>query len=90
MLCGVQLVLEERDGEGIPAEAVLTRDNNRKFVYLKVGDVARRYEVKAGITDGEETEILDAARFSGKKFIVRGQSFVNDGDRVAVIEEGRR
>ena len=86
-LCTLQLVLEEKTGYGLPADAVLLRANDRYIAYTVDGKgVARSVEIKRGIVDGKFCEVENAAELTGRRFVVTGQTFVNDGARVKVIE----
>ena len=85
-LCSVKLVLQEREGYGLPADAILLRANNRYIAYT-VNDksVAESVTVERGIVDGRFCEITNAEDFRDKRFVVTGQTFVNNGARLKVV-----
>lgn len=85
-LCSVKLVLREREGYGLPADAILLRANNRYIAYT-VNDqsVAESVTVERGILDGRFCEITNAEAFLDKRFVVTGQTFVNNGARLKVV-----
>ena len=86
-LCSVRLVLQEREGYGLPADAILLRANNRYIAYT-VSDksVAESVTVERGIVDGRFCEITNAKEFLSRRFVVTGQTFVNNGARLKVVK----
>ncbi len=82
-LCDLELILQQEKGVGVPSEAVLTRANNRKIVFVEQPDhTARSVEVKTGIVDGAWTQLLDPEVLDKRPVIVEGQAFLADGDKV--------
>lgn len=79
MLCAANIILEEKEAYGLPADAFLLRANNRYIVYAAEGNRARSFEVKPGILDGTWREILEPDKLLQKDIVVSGQSFVNTG-----------
>lgn len=72
----------------IPREAIVTT-NGDKFVYLVVQDKAVLRKVTTGIEGKENIEILSGVR-EGDRVIVKGQTFLRDGEPVQVVRgEGR-
>ena len=90
ILCGVNLILTERDGCGVKSDAIMQRNNNRKIVFVSDNGVAKEVEVKTGITDGEYTEILNKEDLKGLPVVVVGQTFVNSGDKLSLIDLGEK
>ena len=88
ILCDVSLVLSERDGYGIKSDAIMQRNNDRKIVFVSENGVAREVEVKTGITDGDYTEILNRDDLKGLPVVVVGQTFINSGDKLSLINIG--
>lgn len=87
VMCSVDLLTRERHGFGLPADAFQQRDNGQVIVLAEKDGKAEQIVVKPGITDNNMTEILDAEPLKGRKFIVRGQTFVNAGDQLSVLKE---
>ena len=86
-LCSVRLVLQEREGYGLPADAILLRANNRYIAYtVNDKNVAESVTVERGILDGRFCEITNAQDFPDKRFVVTGQTFVNNGARLKVVK----
>lgn len=86
MLCGLVIVLEEKDGYGLPADAILLRANDRHIAYtVGKGDVAESVEIVRGIVDGKFCEVVNADGFMERRFVVTGQTFVNNGSRLTVV-----
>ena len=90
VLCGVSLVLTERDGFGVKSDAVMQRNNGRRVVYVSDNGIAKEVEVKTGIDDGEYTEILNVADLGGLPVVVVGQTFINSGDKLSLIDLGAK
>lgn len=88
-LCGTlfdgDLILEERKGTGVPTDAILFRKGGCFVVFTAENGKAVEHEVVPGIVDGELTEITNPEAIAGKEVITEGQSFLNSGDRVAVV-----
>ncbi len=86
LLCGVSLVLNEREGLGVKSDAVMQRNNGRKIVFISDKGIAKEVEVQTGIEFDGFTEILNAADLEGKQIVVVGQTFINSGDRLSLID----
>ena len=86
-LCSLLLVLEEKEAYGLPADAILLRANDRYIAYT-VDDrgIAQSVDITRGIIDGKFCEVVNAAELTGKRFVVTGQTFANNGARLKVIE----
>jgi hypothetical protein len=48
---------------------------------------AESVEVKRGIIDGNYCEILNAAEVQGRRFVTTGQTFINNGALLQIIEQ---
>ena len=80
MLCELDIILTEREGYGIPEEAVLLRANGRMIAFTVNKDMrAESVEIKKGITDSGFSEILNAGELTGRRFVISGQTFINNG-----------
>lgn len=66
----------------VPTDAVLT-DGAEQIVYLAKGSKALRVSVRIGVRGPLQTEILSGLS-AGDPVIVRGGTFVRDGDPVAI------
>lgn len=85
-LCNVNIILEAREGYGLPSDAILLRANNRRIVFaLGENNIAKSFDVVPGITDSGYTEILKANNIKDEEFVVVGQNFVNPGALLQVI-----
>jgi len=67
----------------LPHNAVL-EDTQGRFVYLAVDGIAIKTPVETGIDNGKEIEILSGVA-QGAAVIIRGQDFVNDGEKITVV-----
>ncbi|MDK2799368.1 MAG: HlyD family secretion protein, partial [Clostridiales bacterium] len=67
----------------LPIEAVLTH-NGDSFVYILEGDKAKKQEVKVGLKDDQNYEIISGVK-EGDQVIVKGQHFITDGETVQPV-----
>ncbi|MBR2964585.1 MAG: efflux RND transporter periplasmic adaptor subunit [Lentisphaeria bacterium] len=84
MLVDVDITLAERDGTGVPRDAVILKKGGKSAVFAVQDGRAQEIEVETGITSDGFTEILNPGAVAGKDLIVSGQYFVNDGSEVNV------
>ncbi|MBS1371497.1 MAG: efflux RND transporter periplasmic adaptor subunit [Lentisphaeria bacterium] len=85
-LCDLSIILEEKEAYGLPADALLLRANNRYIAYaVDKENRARSFDVARGIVDGKYCEILNAADLLNERFVVTGQTFVNNGSLLRPI-----
>jgi len=84
MLVDVDITLAERDGLGVPRDAVILKKGGKSAVFAVQDGKAEEIEVETGITSDGFTEILNPEAVAGKDLIVSGQYFVNDGSEVNV------
>ena len=84
MLVDVDITLAERDGTGVPRDAVILKKGGKSAVFAVKDGKAQEIEVETGITSDGFTEILNPDAIAGKDLIVSGQYFVNDGSEVNV------
>ena len=82
LLCDVNLMLQERRGYGVPADAIMTRDKGREVVFALENGKARMITVKRGIVEPFYAELLDGSKLKNELIIVSGHTFVNNGDKV--------
>lgn len=86
MLSELVIILQEKRAYGIPVAATLLRANNRYIVYVAgADDRAESAEVVRGIIDGDHCEILNPEKILGKDVIVSGQTFINSGSLLKVV-----
>lgn len=83
MACNLQVILQTRQGWGVPSGAINIR-SNQKVIYLNNQEVAQKVVVQTGIIDGGETEILFPKNLQNTEVIVEGQNFVNDKSALRV------
>ena len=84
MLCSIDLLFIEKMAYGVPTEAVMTRSGNRAIIFLLNQGKAEELEIKCGIIDNNYTEIKDLVD-KNISVIVQGQSFLDDGTPVKII-----
>ena len=83
-LCDIMVILAERDGFGLPSDAILSRANGKSVVFAVNGDSSEEVFVTTGFTTDGFTEILDSDALKDRQFVVEGQFFLNDGSRVYI------
>ena len=83
-LCDLEIILARRTGWGVAADAVLPGRGGRMGVFLNENGTAKEKSVRCGLTTGGFTEILKPAPLMGKQVVVRGQTFVREGDKLEV------
>ena len=70
-LCGTlfdgELILQEREGTGVPTDAILFRKGGRFVVFTAENGKAVEHEVVPGIADGKLTEITNPEAIAGKE-----------------------
>lgn len=84
MLVDVDILLAERDGLGVPRDAVILKKGGKSAVFAARDGKAREIEVETGIASDGFIEILNPEALEGADVIVSGQYFVNDGSDVNV------
>lgn len=82
LLCDVDLMLQERKGYGVPADAIMSRGQGREVIFLLDNGKAKILEVKKGIVEPFYAEIMDGSKLKDASVIVSGHTFVNNGDKV--------
>ena len=82
LLCDVELMLRERQGYGVPADAIMTRGQGREVIFVLDNGKAKLVEVKRGIVEPVFAEIIGGDKLKGSSVIISGHTFVNNGDKV--------
>ncbi|HOO56432.1 MAG TPA: efflux RND transporter periplasmic adaptor subunit [bacterium] len=85
-MVGFSVILENKDGVGIPSECLQTR-SGKKAVFVVEGDQTVLRYVETGLVSGEYTEILDEAVKEGEKIVIEGQNFLDEGDQILIVGE---
>ena len=85
MLVDVDILLVERDGTGVPRDAVILKKGGKSAVFAVRDGKAQEIEVETGIASDGFVEILNPEAVEGREIIVSGQYFINDGSDVNVM-----
>ncbi len=85
-LCDAEIILESRNNDGISSNAVIARSGGKNSVFVAENGKAVEIPVRIGLTTDNYTEILNAEALTGKKIVVAGQYFLNDGTPVEIIQ----
>lgn len=83
-LCDIMVILAERDGFGLPSDAILSRAGGQSVVFAVNGDSAEEIPVTPGFTTDGFTEILDNDDLKERQFVIEGQYFLNNGSRIEI------
>ena len=82
------ITLHKRDIVKIPADAVVVR-GERSFVFVEgAAGTAEQRDVKIGISVDGKSEVLSGLA-AGDRVVVRGQTLLENGSKVKVVEELR-
>ncbi len=84
----ITVVLESRDGLGVPSAAIQQR-GGRSVVFVVEGGSARQIAVETGIESDGWTEIRGGELTEAAAVVTMGQYMVEDGMLVDVQQEGR-
>lgn len=87
ILCNVDLILEERNGWGVPGDAVMLRKGGSYQVYAVHDGRAQAIAVTPGIRSDGYTELREGEKLKDESLVVSGQYFLNSGDLVKVINQ---
>ena len=80
----VDITLAERDGLGVPRDAVILKKGGRSAVFTVKDGKAAEIEVETGIVTDGFVEILNPDAVEGLDVVVSGQYFVDDGSPVSI------
>ena len=83
-LCDMEMILSERNGRGVPTDAILPRRSGQMSVFVNENGTAKAYGVQCGISSDGITEVLSSGNLDGKEIIISGQAFVREGDKLEV------
>jgi len=86
-LAEIEIVLESRQGLGVLARSVVTR-TSRSVVFVAEGTACRMVEVRTGLVTDSWVEIVEGKLTEGAPVISMGQTLVDDGTPIAVVEGG--
>ena len=87
-LAKVTIVVDSRPGVGVPSSAVVTR-GGRSVVFTATDATARMLAVRTGRDLDGWTEVLEGVA-AGTPVVSMGQTLVDEGTPVTIVEEGRR
>lgn len=84
----VEVILEERDGVGVPRDAVQRR-GGKDWIFVADGGAVRRVEVVPGLEADDWVELPDAPFPAGTAVVTQGQFLLADGDPIREMAEAR-
>lgn len=83
----ISVVLEQRKGLGVPAEAIQKR-SGKSIVFVIQNGVARSIEIQKGLETDGYVELKGNSMPQGTPVVTRGQVFLTQGTPVTLTEEG--
>lgn len=88
LLCDVNMVLEQHEGFGIATRGIIPQKNGRNVVFLIDSDKAVEKSIEKGLTTGDKTEIINSDELKGRRIIIKGHYYLNDGAPVEDVTNG--
>ncbi len=82
MFVEVKLIIEEREGIVIKADYILGSEGSH-FVYIDDNGIARRREIKTGIVEENNVEVLEGLR-EGESIVTVGAEMLADGSKLDI------
>ncbi len=83
-LCDIMVILAERDGFGLPSDAILSRAGGQSVVFAVNEDSVEKIPVTTGFTTDGFTEILGNDDLKERQFVIEGQYFLNNGSLIEI------
>lgn len=84
----MEVVLDSREGLGVPREAVLARAGG-SVVFIADGNTARMVPVRTGLETDGFVEILEGDLGADPRVVTAGKDLLEDGDGITVIRKDR-
>jgi RND family efflux transporter MFP subunit len=84
----VRLILETRDGLGVPTAAILNRDN-QFVVFVVSGERAHKVAVEKGLENDGWTEVISKELNEQSMVVTMGQDMLDEGGAVSVQKENK-
>ncbi|MDD2238079.1 MAG: efflux RND transporter periplasmic adaptor subunit, partial [Kiritimatiellae bacterium] len=84
----MQAIMERHEGLGVPRNAIQQRAD-KSVVFLVEGDTARQVMVKTGLETDGWIEVSGDGLQEGMPVVVSGQSMLNDGDCVELLNRAK-
>lgn len=85
MYAEASFVTENNDNALLINRKAILLDNSQKYIFVIQDQRALRVNIDVGVDNGTKLEILDGLT-EGQVVIVKGQEYLNDGDRVKVVK----
>ena len=85
--CDVEIILEKHNAKGIETNAIIARKNGKYSIFLNEDGKAVEKEVSIGLENDELTEVFNSEDFEKSNIIISGQYFLNDGDKIELINK---
>lgn len=85
--CDVEIILEKHNAKGIETNAIIARKNGKYSIFLNEDGKAVEKEVSIGLENDKLTEVFNSEDFEKSNIIISGQYFLNDGDKIELINK---
>jgi multidrug efflux pump subunit AcrA (membrane-fusion protein) len=90
MLCELNIILSEKEGYGLPESAVLLRAENRTIAYTVTPENrALSVDIQRGVIDSGFCEVVNYQELLDEKFVITGQTFINNGSLLVNAGENK-
>lgn len=86
-MADVSVVLERREGLGVPSQAVQHRGDD-DVVFVVGSETAHSVKVETGLETDGYVLLKNSPLSDGASVVTQGQNFLNDGSLVKVVAEG--
>lgn len=86
MFARASLVLDSSKNVMMIPKRSLIRENDTYYVFVVDGNVAEKRQVKIGLDDGDEVEIVSGLK-KGEPVVIKGQTYLKQGQKVNIVQE---
>lgn len=87
MFANISFVSQQSDNTIVVPINTVIEKNDKKYVFTVTDNVANLKEVTTGLDDGNNIEITSGIE-TGEKVVVKGQSYLDDKEKVNVVSSG--
>lgn len=85
MYAEAELVIEKNDGALLVDRNAILLDETQKYLYVVENLQAKRVDIEVGVDNGSKLEVTNGL-FEGQEVIIKGQDYLNDGDKIQVVQ----
>jgi len=85
MYAEADIVIDKNEGALLINRNAILLDDTQKYIFVVEDQKAKRVDIEAGVDNGTQLEVINGLT-EGQEIIVKGQDYLNDGDKIQVIE----